>query len=359
MEEQLKKISAAAQSQITAAESDTVLDAIAHELFGRKQGTLTVALRGITELPKDERASAGAAVNTTKRELEDALDQRRHAISNARMANLADAEWIDVTAPGNQLPRGSVHPISAAIDEISAIFTRIGFLRERHPEVDTDYYAFEALNMPPDHPARDEWETFFVQPIGSAPKTKRGAKEERIVLTPHTSNGQIREMEKGVLPIRMVNIGRCYRRQIDVTHTPMFHQFEGLLVDDKVSVTHLKGTLDYFVASYFGEGRTTRLRPFHFRFTEPSFEIDISCANCAGSGVRRAVECRVCKGGWLELGGAGMVHPNVLRASGIDPELHSGFAFGWGVERVLMMKYGIDDIRLLYGNDARFLSQFS
>ncbi|MBI4449876.1 hypothetical protein HY634_02350, partial [Candidatus Uhrbacteria bacterium] len=202
-----------------------------------------------------------------------------------------------------------------------------------------------------------------------------------LVLTPHTSNGQVREMEKGVLPIRMVNIGKCYRRQIDATHTPMFHQFEGLLVDRDVSVTHLKGTLDYFVQSYFGPDRRTRLRPFHFRFTEPSFEIDISCSACGGSeagspdaraGAGRKPEaptlgpgqagsmtkCRVCKSGWLELGGAGMVHPNVLKAGGIDPDEYSGFAFGWGVERVLMMRAGINDIRLLYGNDLRWLEQW-
>jgi phenylalanyl-tRNA synthetase alpha chain len=181
-----------------------------------------------------------------------------------------------------------------------------------------------------------------------------------MVLTPHTSSGQAREMQKGKLPIRMINISKCYRRQIDVTHVPMFHQFEGLMIDRRVSVTHLKGVLDHFAQSFFGPGRVTRLRPYHFRFTEPSFEIDISCGLCGGTGMQGSQKCRLCKEGWLELGGAGMTHPNVLKAGGLDPEEWSGFAFGWGVERTMMMKDGIrlDDIRHLYRNDLRFLEQF-
>jgi phenylalanyl-tRNA synthetase alpha chain len=217
--------------------------------------------------------------------------------------------------------------------------------------------------MPKDHPARDEWETFFID----APQHP---KYGRMVLTPHTSSGQVREMEKGRLPIRMLGVSKCYRRQIDVTHVPMFHQFEGLLVDKDVSVTHLKGVLDHFAREFFGEGRKTRLRPYHFRFTEPSFEVDVSCGVCGGSGKIPSIgsgpnggdgmKCRVCKEGWLELGGAGMVHPNVLKAGKIDPEEWGGFAFGWGVERTMMMKSGvrIDDIRELYKSDFRFLRQF-
>jgi phenylalanyl-tRNA synthetase alpha chain len=207
--------------------------------------------------------------------------------------------------------------------------------------------------MPANHPARDEWETFFIDY-----KDKKG---RRMVLTPHTSNGQVREMEKGKLPIRMINIAKCYRRQIDVSHTPMFHQFEGLYVDKNVSIGHLKGVLDYFVKQFFGPERKARIRPFHFQFTEPSFEVDVSCGICMGTGkLQNGQPCRLCKSGWLELGGAGMVHPAVLKNGGVDTTKYNGFAFGWGVERTYMMKAGtrLDDIRLLYSNDVRFLEQF-
>jgi phenylalanyl-tRNA synthetase alpha chain len=224
--------------------------------------------------------------------------------------------------------------------------------------VDWDWYPFESLNMPPHHPARDEWETFFIEYPG---KPSRDPHKQKMVLTPHTSNGQVREMEKGKLPIRMINIAKCYRRQIDVSHTPMFHQFEGLYVDTNVSIAHLKGVLDYFAQHFFGPARKTRLRPFHFQFTEPSFEVDISCGICNGTGkLKDGSPCKLCKSGWLELGGAGMVHPVVLKNGGVDPDIYSGFAFGWGVERTFMMKSGtqLDDIRLLYSNDVRFLEQF-
>ncbi|MFH1098401.1 MAG: phenylalanine--tRNA ligase subunit alpha [Candidatus Uhrbacteria bacterium] len=348
-------------------------DALEIELLGRRQGALTALLRRVGELPPEERRAFGKRVNAAKIEVEQLFRKRREEITRSESANLSESEWLDVTAPGARMPHGFLNPIMETIRDVATIFERIGFIRVRHPEVDSEYYAFESLNMPEDHPARDEWETFFV-----AGTTKNVSDEElgisdqgRIVLTPHTSNGQVREMEKGILPIRMVNIGKCYRRQIDATHTPMFHQFEGLLIDRDVSVTHLKGTLDYFVQSYFGPDRRTRLRPFHFRFTEPSFEVDISCAVCGGTGVRphfaeasggnreasgvSTERCRTCKSGWLELGGAGTVHPNVLRAGGVDPNKWNGFAFGWGIERVLMMKTGISDIRLLYSNDLRWL----
>ncbi|MFH1429893.1 MAG: phenylalanine--tRNA ligase subunit alpha, partial [Candidatus Uhrbacteria bacterium] len=327
----------------------------------RKQGKLTAVLRQLGSCTPEERKRIGQEANAVKEAIEERIGKRQQELDEVRFANLGEEEWMDVTAPGIRTPVGSVHPISRAIEEIAVIFERIGFIRVRHPEVESDYYAFEGLNMPPDHPARDEWETFFIKDAtgnNQRQETKNKKQGTRTVLTPHTSNGQVREMEKGILPIRMVNIGKCYRRQMDVTHTPMFNQFEGFLVDRDVSVTHLKGTLDYFVQSYFGPDRRTRLRPFHFMFTEPSFEIDISCAVCGGMGKHENGDrCRLCKGGWLELGGAGMVHPNVLRAGNVDPKEYGGFAFGWGVERVLMMKYGIDDIRLLYGNDLRFLAQ--
>lgn len=386
MRKDLDHLAATAKEHIAAARDAAALERVELAMFGRKQGKLTEILRGLGKLSPVERAEAGKRANEVRVEVERLLAARGAELAASRYATLAQSEWIDVTAPGVRLPRGSVHPVSQAMREITAIFERIGFIRSRHPEVDSDYYAFEALNMPAGHPARDEWETFFVAtPTKKMQHAKRKMQNaERAVLTPHTSNGQVREMEKGILPIRMVNIGTCYRRQIDATHTPMFHQFEGLLVDRDVSITNLKGTLDYFVQSYFGPDRRIRLRPFHFQFTEPSFEIDISCGVCGGDGGTisspppgrgrqrgggavgqaesngephevgtPAERCKTCKSGWLELGGAGMVHPSVLKAGGIDPKKHSGFAFGWGVERVLMMKHGVSDIRLLYGNDLR------
>lgn len=254
---------------------------------------------------------------------------------------------IDTSLPGKLPSIGHLHPVTHAIEEISSIFEKIGFTRVRYPEVDWDWYAFEALNMPKTHPARDDWETFFVD----HPESKKWGK---LVLTPHTSNGQIHEMENTKPPIRMINIGKCYRRQSDVSHTVMFHQFEGLVIDEGINITHLKGTIDHFVKQFFGQNRKSRLRPYHFQFTEPSFEVDVTCDICLGKG------CKLCKEGWLELGGAGMVHPNVLKAGKIDTSKYTGFAFGWGVERTYMMKSGvkIDDLRLLYSNDIRFLNQF-
>jgi len=220
-------------------------------------------------------------------------------------------------------------------------------VRTRYTEIDFEWFAFEALNIPSTHPARDEWETFFVD---APPDKKYG----RLVITPHTSNGQIHEMLRNELPIRMLGMSRCGRGQVDISHLQTFFQIEGLAVDKGISISHLKGTLDYFAKNFFGPGREIRLRPYDFRFTEPSFEVDINCALCLGKG------CKLCKGGWVELGGAGMVHPNVLKYGGIDPATYTGFAFGWGVERTYMMKSGtkIDDIRHMFGNDLRFLEQF-
>ncbi len=321
--------------------------------LGRKSEFMT-ALKGLGELPPEQRKAVGQKANEIKTALAAAFAARRQTLQSASLGALAETEWIDVTVPGVRPAVGHTHLTNQAIDEITDIFSRIGFHRSRNPEVDWDWYAFEALNMPPDHPARDEWETFFVD----APVHPRLGK---MVLTPHTSSGQVREMERRALPIRMISISKCYRRQMDVSHVPMFHQFEGLLVDRGVSVTHLKGVLDHFARTYFGPQRKTRLRPFHFRFTEPSFEVDISCGICGGSGkLEDGTKCRLCKDGWLELGGAGMVHPNVLTAGKIDPEVWGGFAFGWGVERTMMMKAGlkIPDIREVYRNDLRFLGQF-
>ncbi len=331
------------------------LEAARVNFLGRK-GRLAEAMKDLSTMTDDAKREAGKQANDVKRTLEGAFAAAESRVIDADRAAKSEREWIDVTLPGSAPSIGHLHLSTQAIDEISQIFSHLGFNRARHPEVDWDYYAFEALNMPKDHPARDEWETFFV---ADGDKVMTGEKG-KMVLTPHTSNSQVREMEKGKLPIRMILIGKCYRRQSTARHLSMFHQFEGLMIDEKVSVTELKGVFDYFVKQYFGADRATRLRPYHFRFTEPSFELDISCVVCDGIGKIDGVKCKLCKEGWLELGGAGMVHPNVLKAGGLDPDKYTGFAFGWGVERTMMMRSGIniDDIRTLYKNDLRFLKQF-
>src|SRR3989338_2772516 len=327
------------------------LEHLQTEFLGRK-GKLNEAMKEMAELDVEERKLVGKLANEVKEAIEHAFGSQEQKINQSEVMGQAQREWIDITQPGNFSSEGHLHPVTQAIGEITDIFSHIGFTAVRVPEIDWDYYAFESLNMPKDHPARDDWETFFVD----APEGHR-EKEGKLLLTPHTSNSQVRTMEKQKPPLRMINIGRCYRRQIDISHVPMFHQFEGLMIDKGVSVTHLKGVLDYFAKTYFGSSRRTRLRPHHFRFTEPSFEVDITCEVCGGNddGV-----CRLCKAGWLELGGAGMVHPNVIKAGGLDPDVYTGFAFGWGVERTLMMREGIkiDDIRILYKNDLRFVNQF-
>ena len=354
MREQIEKLRESAIKAVWKAKTLDDLRVAETHYLGRK-GELTSLLRSLADFPEKDRPAAGEVANRAKIEVEREIGKKRAVLEAEEFQGLGENEWTDVTAPGARPPEGHLHLTTQAIGEVTGIFERLGFTRVRAPEVDWDYYAFQALNMPPDHPARDEWETFFMDlPAG------RQGRQGRVVLTPHTSKRQVREMERGELPIRIVCISKCYRRQMDISHVPMFHQFEGLLIDKQVSVTHLKGVLDYFAREFFGPGRVTRLRPFHFRFTEPSFEVDISCAVCKGTGKSGALRCRLCKEGWLELGGAGMVHPNVLRAGGIDPQKYSGFAFGWGVERTAMMKSGVvvDDIRTLYKNDLRFLNQF-
>ncbi|MDD5252110.1 MAG: phenylalanine--tRNA ligase subunit alpha [Patescibacteria group bacterium] len=375
MIEQLEAIKNKTLTAVADASDVAALAELEIAALGRKSEFMS-ALKGLGALPPEERKAVGERVNAIKRELETAFAARRADLQTSAFAALAETEWLDVTMPGTKPPEGHIHLVNQAIRDITEIFSRIGFYRVRAPEVDWDWYAFESLNMPSDHPARDEWETFFMD----APEND---KQGKMVLTPHTSNGQVREMERRKPPIRMIGIGKCYRRQIDVSHVPMFHQFEGLMIDKNVSVTHLRGVLDYFAQNYFGPDRKTRLRPFHFRFTEPSFEVDITCGVCHGtgklgdgakpavsesaeghesapSGSRGVERCRLCKDGWVELGGAGMVHPNVLKAGGLDPEEWGGFAFGWGVERTMMMRTGlrIPDIREIYSGDFRFLKQF-
>ena len=345
MEEKLIGIKNNALSLILDAEDEKELEEIKLQFLGRS-GTLTQTLKELPKLPIEQRKEVGVLANDVKQTIEDAIDQKNYGLKKHKIET--KRRKIDVTNPGIKPPLGHLHLITQAIEEITEIFNKIGFTRVRYPEVEWDWYAFGALNFPENHPARDDWETFFVK---SEPNAKKGP----IILTPHTSSGQIREMErKQKPPIRMLNIAKCYRRQSDVSHTAMFHQFETLVIDEGISITHLKGVLDFFAKSYFGENRKTRIRPYHFQFTEPSFEVDVSCGVCNGKG------CKLCKEGWLEMGGAGMVHPNVLKAGGIDPDRYTGFASGWGVERVLMMKEGIeiDDLRLLYSNKLDFLEQF-
>lgn len=344
MEEELIGIKNAAFSFVLDAKDKQTLEEIRIQFLG-KSGQLTLALKEIAKLPVAKRPEVGRLANEVKKTIEEIIGDKLSTLNS--QFSTARKESIDVTSPGIKPATGHLHLITQAIEEISVIFEHIGFKRVRYPEVEWDWYAFTALNFPKNHPARDDWETFFV-------KEKVNAKKGAQLLTPHTSSGQIREMERKKPPIRMLNIAKCYRRQSDISHSPMFHQFEGLVVDKNIAITHLKGTLDYFVKSYFGEDRKSRIRPYHFQFTEPSFEVDVTCGVCKGNG------CKLCKEGWLEMGGAGMVHPNVLKYGGIDPKKYRGFAFGWGVERVLMMKEGIkiDDLRLLYSSNLEFLEQF-
>lgn len=339
----MQNIKNEALAQIMTAQDEEEIENLRVVYLGRK-GELNKIIEKIPKFPAEQRGAIGRITNDVKEVIEQALSQKRGEILHKNKTET----WFDPTVPGEKPSEGHLHLVTQAIEEISKIFENIGFVRVRYPEVEWDWFAFESLNMPKDHPARDEWETFFVDSLAHL-------KYGQMILTPHTSSGQIREMERvKTPPIRMVNIAKCYRRQSDVSHVPMFHQFEGLVIDKGISIVHLKGTLDYFARTFFGPKRKTRLRPFHFQFTEPSFEVDVSCGVCGGRG------CKLCKAGWLELGGAGMVHPAVLKNGGIDPKIYTGFAFGWGVERTFMMKSGlkIDDIRILFSADLRFLKQF-
>ena len=330
MQTDIQNIKSEALAQIFEAQSVTDLEQIRVAYLGRN-GKLTDLIKKIGQVTPDERKEVGRLINEVKDNLLVQISSRKNSLKESTRV------WFDPTIPGKKPKIGHLHLVTQAICQIAEVFQKIGFTQVRYPEVEWNWFSFEALNIPKDHPAQDTLETFYVD---APPSPKYG----KMVLSPHTSSGQVREMKRvGTPPIRMVNIAKCYRRQSDVSHTQMFHQFEGLVIDKGIAITHLKGTLDYFAKSYFGAERKTRLRPYHFQFTEPSFE-----------------KCNLCKEGWLELGGSGMVHPSVLKNGGIDPKMYSGFAFGWGVERVLMMKAGIKipDLRLLYSSDLRFLKQF-
>jgi phenylalanyl-tRNA synthetase alpha chain len=298
-------------------------------------------LRSLGGLPPEQRRAIGEQANQLRDLFETQIAARRARITEEQQAHSLAAERIDVTEPGVKRPRGSLHPLLQTLDETIAIFTALGFEVARGPDVEDDYHNFAALNIPEDHPAREMQDTFFAGP--------------KIVLRTHTSPVQIRTMENRRPPLQIIVPGSVYRCDDDVTHSPMFVQLEGLMVSTDISFAHLKGVLTAFVHTMFGTSTPVRFRPSYFPFTEPSAEVDMGCVICGG----HEQHCPVCKGtGWLEVLGSGMVHPNVFRAVGYDPEVYSGFAFGMGIDRITMLRYGIDDIRLFYANDLRFLRQF-
>lgn len=338
MQDQLEQMRQQAIAAIAAATSEETLQEIRVRYLGRK-GELTGLMKGLGALAPEDRPKVGQLVNVVKDQLEAAIEQALTAAREAATAQRLATERIDVTLPGRRRRLGSKHPVTLVVEEVSEIFAGLGFSVAEGPEIEHDWYNFEALNFPPEHPARDMQDTFFV--------------ENELLLRTHTSPVQIRTMLKQKPPVRIIAPGTVYRCDSDATHSPMFHQIEGLMVDTKVSFADLKGILTVFTNQLFGQKTGVRLRPSFFPFTEPSAEVDIACVICGGSG------CRVCKQtGWLEILGAGMVDPEVFRHVGYDPEAISGFAFGMGIERIAMLKYGISDMRLLFENDVRFLKQF-
>ncbi len=319
------------------------LESFKVEFLGRK-GKLAAILDTLTALPPADRGTAGKNANYWKNFFSEAIDARRTALNRAE-AN-AELSRFDPSLPGRRPYPGSLHPVTLVTQEICEVFTGLGFEVVSGPEVENDWYNFEALNIPPEHPARDMQDTLYVS--------------ESIVLRTHTSPLQVRSMMSGKPPLAVIAPGKVYRRDSDLTHTPMFHQIEGLLVDHQVSMAELRGTLTSFVQQLFGASVKVRFRPSFFPFTEPSAEVDISCVLCGGTGAIAGAPCRVCKTtGWVEILGCGMVDPNVFKAVGYDPDVYTGFAFGLGVERVAMLKYGIGDLRMFFENDVRFLEQFS
>ena len=337
MKETLKRIKEEALLKI--ADDSCDLEALRIQYLGKK-GELTAVLRGMGKLTPEERPIIGQLANEVREQIEEAMKAKQTELKARALENQLIAEKLDVTMPAKVPARGHLHPLTKMQRELEDIFIGMGYSIAEGPEVEYDYYNFQALNIPENHPARDTQDTFYIT--------------EKILLRSQTSPVQARVMEQQKPPIRIVSPGRVYRSDaMDATHSPLFHQFEGLVVDKGITMGNLKSTLEEFAQKTFGEETRVRFRPHHFPFTEPSAEVDVSCFACGGKG------CRLCKGeGWIEILGAGMVHPNVLRNCGIDPEEYSGFAFGMGVERILMLKYHVNDIRLLYENDVRFLHQF-
>ncbi len=339
MKEKLEKIRQEALAKIAETSALDKLNDIRVAYLGKK-GELTEVLKGMKDVAAEERPKVGQLVNDTRNIIEEKLEEMKSKLAAAAREKQLREEVIDVTLPAKKNNVGHRHPNSIALEEVQRIFVGMGYEVVEGPEVEYDYYNFEALNIPADHPAKDEQDTFYIN--------------DKMLLRSQTSPVQVREMEKGKLPIRMIAPGRVFRAdEVDATHSPSFHQIEGLVIDKNITFADLKGTLARFAQELFGENTKVKFRPHHFPFTEPSAEVDVSCFKCGGTG------CRMCKGsGWIEILGCGMVHPNVLKMSGIDPEEYSGFAFGMGLERIALLKYEIDDMRLLYENDTRFLKQF-
>ena len=340
MENELARIRDEALVALDTCRDEADIEALRVRFLGRK-GELTGVLRGIGELPAEQRRVIGETANQIKALLEERIVALRSRWQEEQRARSLAAERIDITVPGKQRPPGSLHPLLQALDDTVATFIAMGFEVARGPDIEDDYHNFAALNIPADHPAREMQDTFFIAP--------------EVVLRTHTSPVQIRVMESRQPPLQIIVPGAVYRCDDDVTHSPMFVQLEGLMVGKDICFAHLKGVLTAFVHTMFGPDTPVRFRPSYFPFTEPSAEVDMGCVICGG----RDSGCAVCKGsGWLEVLGSGMVHPNVFRAVGYDPETVSGFAFGMGIDRIAMLRYGIDDIRLFYQNDLRFLRQF-
>lgn len=339
MKEKLAKLREEVLAQIETAGNLERLNEVRVGVLGKK-GALTELLKGMKDVAAEDRPKVGQMVNEVRAEIEKALETEKSRLEDLALEARLKEEVLDVTLPSKKNQVGHRHPNTIALEEVERIFVGMGYEVVEGPEVEKDYYNFEALNIPKDHPARDEQDTFYIN--------------DEIVLRTQTSPVQVRTMEKGKLPIRMIAPGRVFRSdEVDATHSPSFHQIEGLVIDKNITFSDLKGTLAEFAKELFGESTKVKFRPHHFPFTEPSAEVDVSCFKCGGKG------CRFCKGsGRIEILGCGMVHPRVLRMSGIDPEEYSGFAFGMGLERIALLKYEIDDMRLLYENDARFLKQF-
>lgn len=338
MKDRLQQLQIEALKALKQADDLKALQNIRVGILGKK-GALTDVMKGMRDLIAAERPQVGILVNTLKELFEAAYVERQAVLQQQAITAKLASESLDVTMPGRRLGTGSKHPVTLVTEEISEIFSRLGFCVAQGPEIEQDFYNFEALNIPKDHPARDMQDTFYIS--------------DDLVLRTHTSPVQIRTMLQHQPPIRVIAPGTVYRRDSDLTHSPMFHQIEGFLVDKKVTFGDLKGVLTHFLNEYFGEGLAVRFRPSFFPFTEPSAEVDIACVICSGKG------CRVCSGnGWLEILGCGMIDPAVFEAVQYDPEACSGFAFGMGLERIAMLKYGVNDLRLFFENDLRFLKQF-
>ncbi|MGI5935533.1 MAG: phenylalanine--tRNA ligase subunit alpha [Oscillospiraceae bacterium] len=341
MRELLQELRKSACEAIARADSSEALESLRVKYLGKK-GELTAILKQMGRLPAEERPVIGQLANQIREELNEAFESRREIISQKLLEMRLRAETLDVTIPGTYVPIGKKHPLTTVLDEAIEIFVGMGFRIAEGPEVEFSDYNFTRLNTPEGHPARDRQDTFYF------------TDDDSVCLRTQTSPVQVRVMEMNPPPIRIISPGRVYRKdEVDATHSPMFHQIEGLVVDKGITMGDLKGTLNIMVQRLYGEGTKTRFRPHHFPFTEPSCEVDIQCFECGGAG------CRVCKGeGWIELLGAGMVHPKVLEGCGIDSTVYSGFAFGIGLERMAMRRFNISDMRLLFENDVRFLSQF-